>query len=401
MQPYSRIQLDDLLGRDLTVQWFEGVAVVQEVCRQILAYGSAQSGFPSLAEVFLCAHGEIELAGTAPSSQSVAVAGHTLSLMLGSDAPVHLRLVAIQATAGDAGFRTLQEFSDAVASFERPDPEGAILRNLHDRASAAQPRGDVPQEFVPTAKSEPTSEELPPTTSEQPQPAKKGHRNRLVLAGIAAGILCVAVLGLPRGSEGPAASVVAAVQNAVRSTLAGVAPAEPVMKDDEKPKNKVVSKTLGRRTSRRLPPQKPGNVAEDRTGRSVSTLRPAAMPALLPVSPLPMTPLSGPYVVDDVRLDGSQAPALYSALNSEVVPPKFVHPKLPTAPLSGLSLPGPTVLEMVIGTNGAVERVQLRPAPRNVHEFMFVSVAKAWLFEPARLGDIPVRYLHTVVVRHQ
>ena len=144
MQSYYRIRLDDLLGRDLTVQWFEGVAIVQEVCRQILADGSAQRGFPSMAEVFVCAHGEIEFAGTASSSESVAAAGHTLSQMLGEDAPVRLRLVASQATAGDAGYHTLQEFSDAVAYFARPDAEG-ILRNLHLRALDAELRDDVPQ----------------------------------------------------------------------------------------------------------------------------------------------------------------------------------------------------------------------------------------------------------------
>ena len=398
MQPYYRIRLDDLLGRDLIVEWFEGVAIVQEVCRQILAFGSAQRGFPSPAEVFLCAHGEIELLGTASSSQSVAAAGNMLSQMLRQDAPLDLRLVATQATTGDAGYRTLQEFSGAVAHFERPDLEGSILRDLYDRASAAQPRGDVPQQFVPRAKSDPTSEELQPTTSEELQPAKKWHRNRLVLAGIAAGILCVAVLGLPRGSNGPAASVVAAVQDVVRSTLAHVAPAEPVNNDDVKPENQVVRKAPVRRAIRRLPLGKPRNDAEDRTGRSVSTLPVAAMPALLPVRPLPMTPFSGPDLVDDVPPDGTEVPALYSALNSEVVPPKFVHPKLPPAPPSGFNPPAPAVLEMVIGTNGLVERVKLRSAPRNVHEFMFVSAAKAWIFEPARLGGIPVRYLHTVAL---
>ena len=54
MQSYYRIGLDDLLGRDLTVQWFEGVAIIQEVCRQILADGSAQRGFPALRK-FSCA----------------------------------------------------------------------------------------------------------------------------------------------------------------------------------------------------------------------------------------------------------------------------------------------------------------------------------------------------------
>jgi hypothetical protein len=103
----------------------------------------------------------------------------------------------------------------------------------------------------------------------------------------------------------------------------------------------------------------------------------------------------------DIRPDGSQAPPLYSARNSEVIPPKSVYPKLPAAPPSGFSLPDDTVLEMVVGADGLVERVKLRSDPRNIHEFMLVSAAKAWVFEPARLGGTRVRYLHTVVLTLQ
>src|SRR5688572_853872 len=136
--------------------------------------------------------------------------------MLGEDAPVRLRLVATQATAGDAGYHTLQEFSDAVAYFARPDAD-SLLRNLHLRALDAELSGEVPQGLDSTDEPkdtfEPKQTSEPKQASEQPQPAKRGHRNRLVLAGIAAGVVCAAVLGIPRGSEGPAVSAVATVQN--------------------------------------------------------------------------------------------------------------------------------------------------------------------------------------------
>lgn len=388
----NRIRLDDLLRRDLTVQWFEGVALVQGVCRQILADGSADRGFPSSEDVLLCAHGGIELLGNASSGQSVGAAGHTLSQMLGEDAPVRLRLVATQATAGDAGYPALREFSEAVAYFERPDREG-ILRNLYLRASAARPRGDLSKGLVPAAE--------PEKKSEQVEPAKKGLRNWLVLAGIAGGVLCAVVWGLAFSSEGSAASAVATVQHAVRSTLARVAPAEPVEKDEAKAENKPANSARAKRAGQWLPPGKPGRNADDGPARSVSALRATSLPALPPVRPAPMTILSGPDAVYDIRPDGSKAGSLYSARDADVLPPKSVYPKLPAAPPSGFSLPGQTVLEMVIGTNGLVERVKLRSAPRDIHEFMLVSAAKAWQFEPARLGGTPVRYLHTVVLTLQ
>jgi hypothetical protein len=389
----NRIRLDDLLRRDLTVQWFEGVALVQGVCRQTLVDGSADRGFPSSEEVLLCAHGGIELLGTASSGQSVGAAGHTLSQMLGEDAPVRLRLVATQATAGDAGYPTLREFSEAVAYFERPDREG-ILRNLYLRASAARPRGDLSDGSVPAAEPEQKSEHL--------KPANKSLRTWLVLAGIAGGVLCAVIWGLAFSPAGSAASAVATVQNAVRSTLARVPSVEPVEKEEAKAENKPANSAPAKRAGQWLPSEKPGRTVDDgRPTRSASALRASSVPALLPVRPAPMAMLSGPDAVYDIRPDGSQAGSLYSARDADVLPPKSVYPKLPAAPPSGFSLPGQTVLEMVIGTNGLVERVKLRSAPRDIHEFMLVSAAKAWQFEPARLGGTPVRYLHTVVLTLQ
>ena len=401
MQSYYRIALDDLLGRNLTVQWFEGVAIVQGVCRQLLADASSERGFPSLSGVYVCANGTIEMDGTASPSQSVAAAGHALTQMLGENAPVRLRLVATQATAGDAGYHTLQEFSDAVAYFERPDAEG-ILRALHNRAWDAELGGDIPQEVVSTVQPQEAQKPTPePQTSAQPKPETKGLGRWLVPAGIAGSILCIALWRFPLGSQATATSVVATVQNAVRSTLARVAPAAEAQKADVKPDTTVASKPPVKRALRRLPLQNRGNTTESRASRSVRTLPAATMSPLLPVGPLPTATWSRPDVAGDVEGEGSQTPVVYSALNAEVVPPKSVYPKLPAAPPSGFSVPGQTVLEMVIGTNGLVERVKLRTDPRNIHEFMLVSAAKAWQFEPARLHGIPVRYLHTVILTLQ
>lgn len=404
MQSYYRIALDDLLGRNLTVQWFEGVAIVQGVCRQLLADASSERGFPSLAGVYVCANGGIEVEGTASPSQSVAAAGHALTQMLGEDAPVRLRLVATQATAGESGYQSLQQFSDEVAYFERPDPEG-ILRALHSRAWDAELGGEIPQEIVQTVTPQEASTQAPTPaqqTSAQPKPEKKGHSKWLVPAGIAGSILCIALWRLPLGSHSTAAtSVVATVQNAVRSTLARVAPAAEAQKADVKADTVVASSPPVKRGIRRLPLQNRGNTTESRTRPSGRTLPAATLSPLLPVGPLPSTTWSKPEVAGDVDGERSQTPAVYSALNAEVVPPKSVYPKLPAAPPSGFSVPGQTVLEMVIGTNGLVERVKLRTEPRNIHEFMLVSAAKAWQFEPARLHGIPVRYLHTVILTLQ
>ena len=57
-----------------------------------------------------------------------------------------------------------------------------------------------------------------------------------------------------------------------------------------------------------------------------------------------------------------------------------------------------TVLDLVVAADGQVEHVRLRTTPRDVHEFMLVSAAKAWRFEPATVDGRPVRFRHSVAI---
>ena len=43
---HDQIRLDDLLARDVSVQWFEGVALVQALCRQLSARSGADGMRP-------------------------------------------------------------------------------------------------------------------------------------------------------------------------------------------------------------------------------------------------------------------------------------------------------------------------------------------------------------------
>jgi hypothetical protein len=87
---------------------------------------------------------------------------------------------------------------------------------------------------------------------------------------------------------------------------------------------------------------------------------------------------------------------IYTTSDSAVTPPRSIYPKLPDEPLPGSRLTTQTVLELVIASTGLVEHVKLQTAPRNIHEFMIVSAAKAWQFEPARLDGQPVRFRQLV-----
>ncbi|HXW08885.1 MAG TPA: hypothetical protein VD833_26880, partial [Vicinamibacterales bacterium] len=86
---------------------------------------------------------------------------------------------------------------------------------------------------------------------------------------------------------------------------------------------------------------------------------------------------------------------IYSHADSDVVLPRVVYPKLPDLP-KGVRAEDLTILELVIGVDGLVERADLRSIPRDVHEFMLVSAAKAWQFAPATVDGQPVRFRYRI-----
>ena len=41
----KQMRLEELLGREVTIRWFEGVALIQAVCRQLLAHDGPTTRF--------------------------------------------------------------------------------------------------------------------------------------------------------------------------------------------------------------------------------------------------------------------------------------------------------------------------------------------------------------------
>jgi hypothetical protein len=89
---------------------------------------------------------------------------------------------------------------------------------------------------------------------------------------------------------------------------------------------------------------------------------------------------------------------VYSKADSHVTPVRQVYPSMPAEPPTMLRRQDRTVIEMVIATDGLVERVRLRTPPRDIHEFMLLSAAKSWRFEPATIDGQPVRFLHSLAI---
>ena len=102
------------------------------------------------------------------------------------------------------------------------------------------------------------------------------------------------------------------------------------------------------------------------------------------------------YVVEATSIEDSDK--IYSRSDASVTPPRQVYPALPADPAPGTRREDLTVLDLVVAADGQVEHVRMRTSPRDVHEFMLVSAAKAWRFEPATVDGRPVRFRHSVAI---
>jgi hypothetical protein len=79
-----------------------------------------------------------------------------------------------------------------------------------------------------------------------------------------------------------------------------------------------------------------------------------------------------------------------------VSPPVDVRPQLPRALPPNVRPEQLSRLELIVSESGTVESVKLVGTPRNVHDAMFLSAAKAWQFHPALKDGRPVRFRKTV-----
>jgi hypothetical protein len=384
MQNY--IRLDDLLARDVTASWYEGVAVVQLVCRQLLAPGSKSSGFPGSTDILVGPGGLVRVAGDY-AGDPVHAAAHVLAGMLSDDAPVRLRLAVSQATAASGGYRSLTEFAEALAYFARPQPE-TIVEALRQRAMLASPRAPKkgPVEVAPGKPSSPSA----PVVSRRPV-------SRLpVIAATVAATVCGCVWLIGRG-----ATAVATPDVKVASSEEASPDGLSIPSINNRPENAAATAVhhAPRPIVARAVFKRPAAPAAPEVQVTASTLSYAypELAASLPSAGLGET-MQMAVGEGEANVKLAKDPArIYSKADSDVTLPLSVYPKLPPEQ-AGVDASARTILELTIAANGLVERVRMLTAPRNVHEFMLLSAAKAWRFEPARIGDRAVRFRQLVVL---
>ena len=380
------LRVDDILGREISIQWTEAVTLVAAACRVMIA--TSAPGFPAASQVVVCPDGTVVTLASF-DQHPVRGAAHLLTSLLADDIPVKVRLMLSQATGTDVAYTTLKDFSDALAYFERPDPQ-LLLRALHDRAFAAPSRKDAGSEPRPSVGAP------APARPRQQQPRGVKTTRKWAIGATAA----VVVLGLawflsPRLEE--------------LRVFAGVGASTPSETGSTTPAPEPDLKTVAalRRAPNALDRNKPSKT-QSRNSNADGPL--ADLPMLtLPVGddadPIPVVVgWARPLFVSPVAVNiaGQYAAmdreaGVYSRTDLDVVPPQSIYPKLPSD-LPGASLSGRTMLDLLISADGLVEQVRVRTPPKNIHEFMLVSAAKAWRFDPALVHGRPVRFLHRVAI---
>jgi hypothetical protein len=379
----NQFRLDDLLARDVVPQWFEGVAIVQLICRQRRGQGHENSGFPGPEHILVAVGGSVTTTG-ASEERPVESAAHVLGLMLGNDVPVRLRLAISQATASDGSYGSLAEFSEALSYFERPNPE-AIVESFRQRALAAARREAVPPVRVEAPVKEKHAAPVPV--------AAPSRVSRLALIAATFSALACATIWLigHRATDGQPA-----ITEATETTQPTKQPRTKNIIAASAQQRSIID--VGAAATRHVEAEesmpKAGSEPAPELEVSATTLS-YAYPESLPPAAIAHFPATPPIVVfasDDWVVDdpAEKTDRIYSQGDPQVTVPVSVYPKLPNEAPGTRA--GRTILELTIAADGLVERVRMLTAPRNIHEFMLVSAAKAWRFEPARLDGRPVRF---------
>src|SRR5262245_54633205 len=407
------VTLASILGSHVSIQWFEAVAVVREVADRLLT-SSNDRAIPELQQIRLSPQGHVEIVGVIPTDEPVRRMGQLLQALVAStDVPVQLRLIITQATAPSPLYGSVRDYSEALGFFERPE-RSTVLSTLAARVTAAAESTPTDRALtldsiapLPTAKK--VEEEKKKKTR---SPDSQGRSRGWMFAAIAVVILAAAGGGAwyahqrglgpqnreeasalaERASEAMGTAIVSGASTVTETLgLGRIVPAKEATSPPPgvPPAAAAVKMPAPRRAAADTPQPTapdPPIIAFD-LEPSPARARP---PSETPV-PEPSTRPAG--AGEGVRHEDD---AIYSVTSALIVPPIGIRPKL------ARQLPpdfDPTRLgriELIIGVDGLVESAKLLGPPRTVNDGLFLSVAKAWLFQPALKDGMPVRYRKTI-----
>ena len=141
---------------------------------------------------------------------------------------------------------------------------------------------------------------------------------------------------------------------------------------------------------------------------AVNAATPPPPPPPAKVEPPPPTAAPAPTVPAAAAAASASAsavpaaPRIYGAADRQVVPPVNIRQFLPPFPTSA-SIPKQAqgVLEVVIDETGAVEQASMRTPLNPAYDRQALAAARSWLYRPAMVNGVPVKYRKSVQINVQ
>jgi hypothetical protein len=432
------VALSSLIGHGIRLQWYEAVAVAQEICERRGGTRTPEP-IPDLQHTWISSDGRIAIgpgtiASESSATQPVAALGQMLfSLVDEVGLPIQLELVVQSAVSPRPPYATVAEFSKALVRFERPNRVLA-LRDVYGRWSQLPP--EVRSAAVPAVPPPP----LPPIKVVELKPDRdaldlflpeKAPRRRrrfpiLPVAAAASVILAaagVAAWGLPsEPPQPPGAPPVPAVFSEARKVAALVPQAWTTAEDPEGAGDSLgldiipgqgmpADPTPTARAHGPASSSTSGGPGARLASRAASARISDALSAnakLPPAAPptedvgrtaVPSPPSPPPAAVVDERLvvpPTEPTGPVYSSSDEDVVPPELIQPRLSLEPAAGTRPEALSVFDVLVSDDGRVETIRAAGPARDYREAMVFSAAKMWRFRPAMKDGQAVRYLKRV-----
>jgi hypothetical protein len=419
VDPSEPLALETILARRIPVSWLEAVAIVEATCAALVSDGDELPA-PDPSDILLTAEGGIEVRtglgfgfGRSDSVQRLARTLHVLTS--GQAIPAPLRLFASKWIALE-GNHPIADFAKELAYFARPNGSD-LIGEVYRRCAAA-----------PAAKNQTTSasKQDPENQAERKVPKvspKPANRSRAALVIGAVCLLVAVVIGIAfsrppqtgqAGSSGLLTNLVARAAEFARSLgevrtelgnltaqlsahLASGAdeptPAKPAPAADAPTTPTRAQANTRASTPQSAPAPLPARTVPGVATRSTSTARSGVSAPALDLSALRPPDAGRPAPIVVTPGETVDPEAIYTSADEGINPPKMLYPQLPPPPLVvSTSNNNVNVMEIVIGDDGAVERVHLVSQPRRLTDMMLLSGAKSWKFAPASKDGLPVRY---------
>jgi hypothetical protein len=415
------LTLETIIARRVSVSWLEAVAIVEATCAVLVA-NRRELEAPDPSDILLTAEGGIEVRtdfafGQVDSVQRLARTLHVLTT--GQAIPAPLRLFTSKWIASE-GDHPIADFAKELAYFARPNGR-ELIREVYQRCAAAP----ATEKQTPTAsRQEPENQPEKKAPRVFPKPARRSRPALIIAVFCLAFALAIVIVfsRAPQAGEAASSGLLANLAaraaefgrslGEVRTQLGNLSaqlsahlalgadepvPAKPAPVADPQTTSTPPQANTRTSTPRPGPSPLPARTVPGSATRSTSAARSGGSAPALDLSAL-RAPDAGqpePVASSVVRtpVEDIDPDVIYTSADAGINPPKMLYPQLPPPPLMISQSPNSVnVMEIIVGDDGAVERVHLVSQPRRLTDMMLLSGAKSWRFAPASKNGLPVRY---------